>query len=279
MEQGSDHYIAHTISAYATTRGIPLLDLEDVIYHSNGVSCRFQDKSYCFGSRAFVNKSNQAEPAFVSSSGLGAQIISTVFLSLEDTIVAAVHLGDSMKTGVKRLVADIDKLGLSCFLISGDAKKSTLAAGTFVQIPAEHTHGGLLPHEKAEFIKTLKQSGKKIAMVGDGVNDAPAMAQSDIAMAVHSGLNPGEGVAAITLMQETPVQLIDFITLAKRVNRKVKQNLVFALIYNIISIPVAASGFFESHHRCNCHAFKQSFRDVQYPAAGKRGIEKQTMIP
>ncbi|GAB6146377.1 heavy metal translocating P-type ATPase [Desulfocicer niacini] len=243
MEQGSDHYIAHTISAYATTRGIPLLDLEDVIYHSNGVSCRFQDKSYCFGSRAFVNKSNQAEPAFVSSSGIGAQIISTVFLSLEGTIVAAVHLGDSMKTGVKRLVADIDKLGLSCFLISGDAEKSTLAAGTFVQIPAEHTHGGLLPHEKAEFIKALKQSGKKIAMVGDGVNDAPAMAQSDIAMAVHSGLNPGEGVAAITLMQETPVQLIDFITLAKRVNRKVKQNLVFALIYNIISIPVAASGF------------------------------------
>jgi len=243
MEQGSDHYIAHTLSAYAMTQRIPLLDLEDVIYHSNGVSCRFQDETYCFGSRAFVNKTNQADPSFVSRSRQGAQIISTVFLSLEDTIVAAVHLGDSMKIGVKRLVADIDKLGLSCFLISGDAKKPTLAAGTFVQIPAEQTHGGLLPHEKAEFIKKLKQSGKKVAMVGDGVNDAPAMAQSDIAMAVHSGLNPGEGVAAITLMQETPVQLIDFITLAKRVNRKVKQNLAFALIYNIISIPVAASGF------------------------------------
>ncbi len=243
MEQESDHYIAHTLSAYATTRRIALLDLEDVIYHSNGVSCRFQNKSYCFGSMAFVNKSHQADPSFVSLSRQGDQIISTVFLSLDGTIVAAVHLGDSLKIGVKTLVADIHKMGFSCFLISGDAKKTTLAAGTFVQIPAEHTHGGLLPHEKAEFIKRLKQAGKKIAMVGDGVNDAPAMAQSDIAMAVHSGLNPGEGVAAITLMQETPVQLIDFISLATRVNRKVKQNLIFAFVYNIISIPVAASGF------------------------------------
>jgi P-type E1-E2 ATPase len=67
-------------------------------------------------------------------------------------------------------------MGLTCFLVSGDATKSTLAAGSFVQIPKECTHGGLLPHEKAYFIKALKQSNKKIAMVGDGVNDAPAMA-------------------------------------------------------------------------------------------------------
>ena len=79
-------------------------------------------------------------------------------------------------------------------------------------------------------------------MVGDGVNDAAAMAESDLAVAVHSGLNPGEGVAAITLMQEDPVQLLDFIKLAKRVNRTVRQNLIFALIYNLIGIPIAAIG-------------------------------------
>ncbi|MDY0222872.1 MAG: cation-translocating P-type ATPase [Desulfobacterium sp.] len=273
MEQGSDHYIAHTISAYGTVRKIPPLDLENLTYHSNGISCRYQNETYCFGSMDFVNKparpergrhpaamdietspittlrrelhvkNHQPEPSFISFSKQGAQVISTVFLSVDDRIAAAVHLGDAMKTGVKTLVADLYNMGLTCFLISGDAERPTLAAGAFVQIPAENTHGGLLPHEKAEFIKQLKQSGKKVAMVGDGVNDAPAMAQSDIAMAVHSGLNPGEGVAAITLMQETPVQIIDFIALATRVNRKVKQNLIFALVYNIISIPVAAAGF------------------------------------
>ncbi|WP_041273127.1 heavy metal translocating P-type ATPase [Desulforapulum autotrophicum] len=243
MEQESDHYIAHTISAFAMAMNLPPLDLEDLTYHSNGISCQYQDKIYCFGSRDFVNKSNPADPSFISFARQGAQVISTVFLAQDDTIVAAVHLGDAMKTGVKTLVADLYKRGLTCYLISGDAERPTLAAGAFVQIPAENAHGGLLPHEKAEFIKTLKQSGKKVAMVGDGVNDAPAMGQSDIAMAVHSGLNPGEGVAAITLMQETPVQIIDFIGLATRVNRKVKQNLIFALVYNIISIPVAAGGF------------------------------------
>jgi heavy metal translocating P-type ATPase len=242
MEQGSDHYIAHTIKTYGTDQGLASLELENLAYHPNGVSCQFKEDTYCFGSLAFVSKGKGSVPSFILPSRQGAQIISTVFLSANDTIVAAVHLGDSMKPGVTALVADLDKMGLACFLISGDAKGATLSAGTVLQIPAAHTHGGLLPHEKAEFIKALKQSGKKIAMVGDGVNDAPAMAQSDLAMAVHSGLNPAEGVAAITLMQETPVQLLDFIPLATRVNRKVRQNLVFALVYNIISIPVAASG-------------------------------------
>ena len=147
-----------------------------------------------------------------------------------------------MKTGVASLVADLHNMGFTSFLVSGDAEKTTLAAGAFVNIPAQRTRGGLLPHEKADFIQELKQSGKKTAMVGDGVNDAPAMAQSDLAVAVHSGLHPGEGVAAITLMQETPVQLLEFLSLAKRVNQKVRQNLWFALAYNVITIPVAAAG-------------------------------------
>ncbi len=242
MEKDSDHYIAHTIRGYMMAHDTAPLELTNVIYHSNGVSCRLQDKKYCFGSIDFVKKNNSSVPSFVSPSQQGAQVISTVFLSEDDEIVAAVHLGDTLKKGVKSLVSNLGKMGFTSFLISGDAEKPTLDAGSFVQIQAESTHGGLLPHEKANFIKKLKQSGKKIAMVGDGVNDAPAMAQSDIAIAVHSGLNPGEGVAAITLMQETPVQLLDFITLAKQVNKKVKQNLLFAIIYNIISIPVAAFG-------------------------------------
>lgn len=80
MEQGSDHYIAHTISAYGVSRNIPLLELEDVNYHDNGISCRFQDESYCFGSMDFMNKSLPEGPSFVSFSRQDAQIITTVFI-------------------------------------------------------------------------------------------------------------------------------------------------------------------------------------------------------
>ncbi len=242
MEQGSDHYIAQAIQTHGKALNLPPLELEDLQVYSNGIRCRFDNETYCLGSRAFVQKQNSPGPSFVPPARPGTQILPTVFLSREDTIVAAVHLGDSVKSGIKSLVVDLGQRGFKIFLISGDAEKPVLAVGSFVQIPAECTQGGLLPHEKADFIKSLKQAGKKIAMVGDGVNDAPAMAQSDLAIAVHSGLNPGEGVAAITLMQETPVQLLEFVTLAQRVNRKVRQNLVFALVYNLISIPVAASG-------------------------------------
>jgi len=242
MEEDSDHYIANTIRSFGIAGEIKPLELSNLQYHSNGVSGRFQDKKYCLGSLDFTAKKNNPQPSFLSSSAKDAQIISTVFLSENDEIVAAVFLGDSMKKGIKSLVSDLNKMGMKSYLISGDSLKTTLKAGSFVQIPAESIRGGLLPHEKADFIKKLKQSNKKVAMVGDGINDAPAMAHSDIAIAVHSGLNPGEGVAAITLMQENPVQLLEFIALAKQVNKKVKQNLWFALAYNIISIPVAASG-------------------------------------
>jgi Cu+-exporting ATPase len=240
MEEGGDHYIAHTIRSYGITQNLVSVELENVIHHSNGICCRFQGKEYRLGSRDFVGK--ESAPPLFPPSGKGAQVISTVFLSVDNEIAAAIHLGDSMKNGVKPFVEGLGKMGLTSFLISGDAKKPVQDAGSFVKIPAENIHGGLLPHEKAAFIRQLKQSGKKTAMVGDGVNDAPAMAESDIAIAVHSGLNPGEGVAAITLMQETPVQLVEFLTLAKRVNRKVRQNLLFAFVYNAVGIPVAAAG-------------------------------------
>ena len=79
-------------------------------------------------------------------------------------------------------------------------------------------------------------------MVGDEINDAPAMTESDIAVAVRSGFDPGQGVAAITLMKETPSQFLDFISLSRQVNTKIRQNLAFSLVYNLIAIPVAAVG-------------------------------------
>ncbi len=170
------------------------------------------------------------------------QVVSEIVLSKNETIIASMKFGDSVRKSVKNLISNLRTQNLTLHLISGDSSKSTQTGALAAGIDLESAFGGLLPHEKAGFIKDLRRSKEKVAMVGDGINDAAAMAESDLAVAVRSGLNPREGVAAITLMQEDPAQLLDFIRLAKKVNRTVKQNLIFALIYNLIGIPIAASG-------------------------------------
>jgi P-type E1-E2 ATPase len=96
--------------------------------------------------------------------------------------------------------------------------------------------------DKAVFVQKLQENGKKVAMVGDGINDAPALVQADLAMAVFSGSHLGKEAADITLMRGDPGQILEFFDLAKMVNQKIHQNFVFSFLYNIISIPIAMSG-------------------------------------
>ena len=98
------------------------------------------------------------------------------------------------------------------------------------------------PPDKAKFIDNLRIKGHRVAMVGDGINDAPALAGADLAVAVHSGSHLGKEVADLTLMRGEPVQILYFLKLSKRVNQKVNQNLICSFIYNILSIPIAMTG-------------------------------------
>jgi Cu+-exporting ATPase len=98
------------------------------------------------------------------------------------------------------------------------------------------------PWQKAQFVKELQERGFRVAMVGDGINDAPALSQSDLGIAAHAGGHLGREVADITLMRGTPEQVLDFLHLARRVNRKVLQNLMFSFAYNLVAIPVAMIG-------------------------------------
>jgi P-type E1-E2 ATPase len=99
-----------------------------------------------------------------------------------------------------------------------------------------------MPQDKAAFIIDLQEKGHKVAMVGDGINDAPALVQSDLAIAVNSGSHLGGEAADITLMRSDPGQILSFLGIARRVNKKVNQNLTWSFLYNIISIPIAMAG-------------------------------------
>jgi P-type Cu+ transporter len=242
LETDSKHYIAGTLKAYCSDKILKPATVSDIQHFPNGISGKFESQPIRLGSLDFVGSEKIIGSPEADVDNFGAQILSQIYLTINDQLAASIQLGDSIRCGVKNLISTLHSLQMSTSLVSGDSIEPTVAVAASAGIDIESSRGGLLPHEKAEFIRALKPTRKKIAMVGDGVNDAAAMAESDLAVAVHSGLNPGEGVAAITLMQEDPVQLLDFIKLAKRVNRTVRQNLIFALIYNLIGIPIAAIG-------------------------------------
>jgi P-type E1-E2 ATPase len=110
------------------------------------------------------------------------------------------------------------------------------------KVEIRECHGGLLPEQKAAFLKGLQSENRHVAMVGDGINDAPALAQADLGFGVSSGHDLGNEAGGITLMRGDLTQILGFITLAARVNKKIRQNLLVSSLYNVIAIPVAMTG-------------------------------------
>jgi P-type E1-E2 ATPase len=126
-------------------------------------------------------------------------------------------------------------------LVSGDGRKTTERVATMLGL--DDMRGDCRPGEKATFVESLRRGGRAVAMVGDGINDAPALASADLSVAVFAGRQLGEAAQAVTLMQGCPLQLDVFLTFAGRVNRKIEQNLWGSLVYNLVSIPIAMAGW------------------------------------
>ena len=138
------------------------------------------------------------------------------------------------------MVTGLQRRGLRVILVSGDGSETTQAIGHKLGIT--ECLGGRLPAEKAELVSDLQKRGKKVLMVGDGINDAPALAQADLSLAVFAGGSLGKEVADATLMRAEPAQINEFLDFSRAVTRKIRQNLVLTFLYNTVSIPVAMSG-------------------------------------
>ena len=127
-------------------------------------------------------------------------------------------------------------------MLSGDNK--AVAESVAKEVGIDRVFAEVLPENKAEYVKQLQSEGKFVAMVGDGVNDAPALAQSDIGIAIGAGTDVATEAAKIVLMQSDPLDILNAIILSKATVRKMKQNLVWASVYNLLAIPVAAGAFY-----------------------------------
>jgi len=163
-----------------------------------------------------------------------------VYLGVDGRLAAIFVFGDTVRPDAPTTVQKLSASGLRLALVSGDGEQTTRAVAD--EIGIQQALGGQLPLDKSRFIVELQQQGFQVAMVGDGINDAPALVQADLSMAIHSGGQLSRETADITLMRAETGQIIEFLNFAKQVNKKITQNLIFTFLYNAVGIPIAMSG-------------------------------------
>ena len=169
------------------------------------------------------------------------QIASIVAVSINDKPIGAFALTDTLKNDSLHAIQRLQQQNIDIVIMSGD--QQSVVDYIAKQLGIKKAFGGLSPRDKAEQIQKLKALGHVVAMVGDGINDAPALAAANVSFAMKSGSDIAEQTASATLMQHSVNQLVDALFIARATLKNIKQNLFFALIYNILGIPLAAFGF------------------------------------
>ena len=226
LEVHSEHPLARAIVRKAAGPLLPLTDFKS--HGGRGVSGRVDGKPARLGSASFLNK----EPSRQEGTLVGVE--------WDGRFLGWIALADALRPTSAAAVARLRAMGIEPVIVSGDNEAAVRALAQAVGI--ERWKAGVLPHEKALEIERLRNEKKKIGMAGDGVNDAPALAAADVSFALASGSGASLDVADITLMKNDLAGIADAIDLSRATLSKIRQNLFFAFVYNVLGIPLAAAG-------------------------------------
>ncbi|MHB8062402.1 MAG: heavy metal translocating P-type ATPase [Ruminiclostridium sp.] len=206
-----------------------------------GVSAVIHGKTVLIGTAKLLEEKNiDLKDYKTSMTYLQDEGKTAVLISVDSVLAAAIALSDQIKTNAAAAILRLEKLGLEVYMLTGDNRKTAYAVAAKVGI--KNVISDVLPENKADEIEKLKKSGKIVAMVGDGINDAPALATSDVGFAMGTGTDVAIETGDIVLLKDNLMALSSAILLSRKTMAKIKQNLFWAFIYNIIGIPIAVMG-------------------------------------
>ncbi len=259
VEKGSEHPLGEAITAEANTRGLPLSDPSAFsAIPGHGVKAEVEDKQILVGNRLLFQdnhidlKITQNELSKLEEDGNTA-----LFVAVDDQLAGLIGVADTIKDGSGKAVSSLHEMGLEVAMVTGDNQRTAQAIGDKVGV--DTILAEVLPGEKAAQVNRLQSEGQIVAMVGDGINDAPALAQADIGIAIGTGTDVAIASAPIVLISGDLQGVPKAIDLSRRTLRTIKQNLFWAFFYNIILIPAAALGLLNPMLAAGAMSFSSIF--------------------
>ncbi|MFP7271143.1 copper-translocating P-type ATPase [Bacillus stratosphericus] len=242
-EQQSEHPLARAITDGMKERGLEAVEVEAFQADpGHGIEAKAAGHKLLIGTRKLLQKHHiQYEQIEASVTTLEEQGKTAMLVAIDGEVAGIVAVADTIKSSSPQAIARLKEQGIHVVMMTGDNKLTAEAIAK--QAGIDHVIAEVLPEEKAAHIAALQEQGKKVAMVGDGINDAPALATANIGMAVGTGTDVAMEAADITLMTGDLHAIADALEFSKKTMRNIKQNLFWALAYNCIGIPIAAFGF------------------------------------
>ena len=243
IESQSEHPLAEAVVHYL--QGVPMVPITNFVsVTGQGVRAKVEGEEYFVGNPSFL-KANQIkinEDFLQKSTIWEAEAKTVIGFANATNVLALLAISDEVKPTSVTAIRELEQMGIAVYMLTGDAEKAAQAMAA--QTGITHYKGGVLPQQKADFIKELQAQGKTVAMVGDGINDSTALAQADVSIAMGKGSAIAMEVANMTLMTSDLHKIPQAIRLSKATVATIHQNLFWAFIYNVIGIPIAAGILF-----------------------------------
>jgi P-type Cu2+ transporter len=246
-DQPSQHPLAEAIVRAAKEKNLNVITpqtFDSVPGH--GVVAAVEGKKVLIGNKKLMDKEKVNVGELESKvSQLASEGKTAMYVALDGKALGVIAVADTIRDSARKAIESLHNLGIKTVMLTGDNKRTAEAVAK--QLKIDDVIAEVLPEDKASHIEQLQRNGNKVAMVGDGVNDAPALAKAEVGIAIGAGTDVAVKTAGVVLVKDNPADVASSIKLARAVRGKIKQNLFWAVIYNMLAIPIAAGVLYNSY--------------------------------